>query len=91
MAVPDAYTFYLGAFNATASRKTEMKNAFARDINWVSKVNDKDGNEIDNPVTFQEAFNKEMWRKLKDTCVAGQIALNKDAAEANDDFTDLIA
>lgn len=86
----DFYTFLLGKVNASAARKTELKNAFAKQIQWTAKIEDKEGNEIDNPVTFQDAFNDGVWEYVRGTCAAGQIQLDKEVAEAPDDFNDLI-
>ena len=91
----DFYTFVLGEVNADVARKIELKNAFAEEIGWKAMVSstDKDGKEIeiDNPITFQEIFNLEMWKKLRETCVAGQAKLDKKTAEITDDFKDLVS
>lgn len=85
MAIPDVFTLYLNEVNASASRKTQLKNAFAKEIKWEAEI---DGEP--NPVTFQEAFNNEIWRKVRETCRAGQIKLNQEAAEPVDEFSDLV-
>lgn len=89
MNIPDFYTFLLANITATATRKIELKDAFAKQIGWTAKV-DEDGEEVDNPVTFQEALNKGVWAYIRETCVAGQQKLDKDEAEATDDFKDLV-
>ncbi len=89
MAIPDFYTFLLENITASAARKVELKNAFAKHISWEEQV-EVNGEMIDNPTTFQEAFNQQLWEKVRGTCEAGQIELNKEARSPNDTFEDLI-
>lgn len=86
----DFLTFVLENITATAERKQELKVAFAKQIGWTEKIKDENGKEIDNPVSFEEAFNKSIWEHIRQTCVAGQQKLDKEAAKPDDDFKDLL-
>jgi len=90
MAIPDFYTFLLNNVNASAARKIELKNAFSKQIGWTEKIDDGDGGEIDNPVSFQEALNSGTWEYVRGTCQSGQGQLDKEEAAATDDFKDLV-
>ena len=86
----DFYTFVLGEVNAIAARKIELKNAFAKQVSWTEKITNEEGKEIDNPVSFQEAFNDSIWQFVRQTCVAGQQKIDKEAGEEDDTFEDLV-
>lgn len=86
------YTFVLQNITATAKREKELKDAFAKQIGWMEKIDDPENpeEEIDNPVSFQEAFNESIWQYLRQTCVAGMQKIKKETAKADDTFEDLI-
>ena len=87
----DFYTKVLNEINATAARKIELRNAFAKQVSWTEKITNEEGEEIDNPVSFQDKFNESIWQFVRQACVAGQQKLDKEAGEEDDDFTDLVA
>ena len=90
MSIPDFLTFLLGEVNVTVERKTEYREAFAKQRGWTEKVENEDGKEIDNPVTFKEMFNRAVWAFVRGEAEAGQSQLDKEASEATDNFNDLI-
>jgi len=82
--------FVLQNVQMTAERKLELKDAFAKQISWTAKIDDGEGNEIDNPVTFAEAFNRGVTEYIRQTAVAGQQKLDAEVREGTDDFSDLV-
>jgi len=89
----DFLSYVMENVTMTATRKTAMKAAFAKQVGWIEKVEDpKDPEkEIDNPITFKEVFNQGVREYIRGTCVAGQQKLDKEKAEADDTFEDLIS
>jgi len=90
MAIPNFLGFVLENITATTGRKVEIKNALAKQWGWTAKIDDGEGNEIDNPLTFQQAFNKHFWAYGREEMVAGQQKLDKELREADDTFEDLV-
>jgi hypothetical protein len=92
MTIPDFHTFALSKFKGTTARKKKAENALAKQWSWTAQIKDNDGNLIDNPVSFQEEFNKNrVWRYLREEMVAGQKKIDAETATPIDTFNDLVS
>lgn len=86
----DFLKFILDNTAMSVERQVELKIAYSKQVGWTAMVKDKEGEEVENPVSFKEKINTGIWEYIRGECAAGKQKLRKEAREIGDSYSDIM-